>query len=176
VIFTHWHWDHHNAATQEINGVNKPSFPNAHHYLHREDWDLEDCQTAIINRESAESKSLAVLHKQGLLNLLDGDTDLGSSVSIIHTPSESPGHQIVKVDSENEVFYFLGDLYHHAIEVKYPDWVTLWSDPIAAFTERKRTATSAFRENAVLFATHIKGFGKLESTGDGFEWHSLKDT
>ncbi|MBI3460972.1 MBL fold metallo-hydrolase, partial [Candidatus Acetothermia bacterium] len=112
VVFTHWHWDHHSGATVERGGYYIPCFPNARHYLGRADWESEDTQKAMRDPNAMESRTLAVLHQRGLLDLVEGNHELCAGIQIIAAPGESPGHQIVRVHSEGRTLYCLGDLYH----------------------------------------------------------------
>jgi glyoxylase-like metal-dependent hydrolase (beta-lactamase superfamily II) len=110
-----------------------------------------------------------VLHRLGLLELIEGRHELLPGVSIIPAPGESPGHQIVKVGSLGETFYCLGDLYHFEAEVEHPDWVATWADREKEPATRKIVAEMVTAEDALLAVAHMP-VGRLCRTSSGFRW------
>jgi glyoxylase-like metal-dependent hydrolase (beta-lactamase superfamily II) len=171
VIITHAHGDHFNALTAPEGSRRMPVFPNARHYLGRGDW--ERAQPALANPDSLESQTLGVLHARGQLELVNQETDVASGVRIIPAPGESPGHQVVRVQSGGQPLYCIGDLYHLPVELEQPLWTLPWNDgptnqrSRAAFNER------AVAENALLLATHIVPVGQLQRTATGYRWQDV---
>jgi glyoxylase-like metal-dependent hydrolase (beta-lactamase superfamily II) len=170
VVITHAHWDHFNGTTLERDGRVEPAFPNARYHLGRADWEHPDTQEALADAGSLEYRTLRVLREQGLLELVEGDRDLGGGVRIVAAPGESPGHQIVRVESQGQVLYCLGDLYHHTVEVERPDWMATWADRETILASRHALAEAALAENALLVAAHIYGVGRLEPIAAGVRW------
>lgn len=168
VIITHAHGDHFNALTETHEGQAQIKFPNARHYVGRADW--EAAQKALTDPNSLESRTLGVLHQQGLLELVEHPRDLGSGIQIIPAPGESPGHQIVRVYSEGETLYCLGDLYHLVAEVENPKWVLRWTNGEANQRSRQAFNEQALKEDARLVATHIAPVGRLARTATGYTW------
>ena len=173
VIITHAHFDHINGLTEPGDNGYMPCFPNARYYLGRGDWDSPDTQHEFEDAYSLASRTLAVLHRKGLLELVAAKRDLNDSIQIIPAPGESPGHQIVRVHSQGETLYCLGDLYHDAHEVEHPESMAYWTDTSAMLDSRTTLANSALAENALLTATHIPGFGRLEPTTSGVVWRAV---
>jgi glyoxylase-like metal-dependent hydrolase (beta-lactamase superfamily II) len=167
VVITHIHHDHINGLTRQQDDGFTPCFPSARHHLGRADW--EQAQAALQKPESVESHTLGVLSRAGLLETLDRRHDLGV-VEIIPAPGESPGHQIVRVHSEGQTLYCLGDLYHHPIEVERQEWAAQWADADAIRASRRALVEAALAEDALLIATHIEGIGRLERAGPGVVW------
>jgi len=170
LIITHPHFDHFNGTIMERDGQHEPCFPNARHYLSRADWERAQTQEALQDPDSTESRSLGALHRHGLLELVEGDLDLGQGIQIIAAPGETPGHQIVRVHSEGQTLYCLGDLYHHPVEVEQPAWMTTWADETACNASRQALEAAALKENALLIATHIPTVGRLQRTESGVGW------
>lgn len=171
VIITHAHGDHFNALTETHNGQTTIKFPNARHYVGRADWDA--AQKALTDPNSLESRTLGLLHQQGLLEMVEYPRDLGSGIQIIPAPGESPGHQIVRIYSEGETLYCLGDLYHLVAEVEHPAWVLRWTNGEANQRSRQAFNEQASRENALLVATHIAPLGRLAKTNQGYRWEEV---
>jgi glyoxylase-like metal-dependent hydrolase (beta-lactamase superfamily II) len=173
VVITHSHWDHLNGVTVERARQLVPLFPNARHYIGLGDW--EAAQPLLGDPASLESRTLGVLHRRGLLDTVDGRLDLSSpdGVSIVPTPGETPGHQVVRLSSEGEVTYFLGDLIHLLLEVEHMGWTPNW----ATDREQKLRSREAIFEaaagqgnRALLCAAHIAGAGRLRLHRPGYAW------
>lgn len=174
VIITHAHFDHYAGVTQEREGIYVPSFPNARYYLGKADWEYTETQEALRDPDSVDSRTFGVLQRAGLLELVEGNQDITPQVRVIATPGESPGHQIVRVTSEGQTLYCLGDLYHHPVEVEHPAWMSQWDDAATNIASRSALAEAAVAENALLVAAHIPAIGRLERTTSGFRWVSVE--
>lgn len=165
VVITHAHYDHYAGVSAEIGGKLSPAFPKARYLLGRGDWDNPDMQKAISDRSSAESKSLGVVRGAGLLELVDREESLTPSVSVVPSPGESPGHQIVRVHTRGETLYCLGDLFHHAVEVEDIRLMSSWCDLETNLKSRRELIRDALKEDATLVAAHMPA-GKLKGTAD----------
>jgi glyoxylase-like metal-dependent hydrolase (beta-lactamase superfamily II) len=159
---------HYSGIITRRDGAESLCFPRARHHLARADWD--ELQDELRDPESLERRTLGLARQAGLLDLVDGRRDLAGYVTIIPAPGETPGHQIVRVASEGQVLYCLGDLYHHPVEVDRPDWMVHWADRAANLSSRRMLADAALAENATLVAAHIPGCGRLRSAGGGCRW------
>jgi len=172
LVITHAHFDHYAGITTERDGTYVPSFPNARCYLGRADWDHPDTQQDLQDPTSLDSRTFGVLHQQGLLELVEGNLELTPAVSIIAAPGESPGHQLVRVHTEAQTLYCLGDLYHHAVEVEQPTWMATWADPESNLRSRRALVEAALAENALLVAAHMPP-GRLEQVASAFRFVEL---
>ena len=108
----------------------------------------------------------------GLLELVDGNLDLTPEVRILAAPGESPGHQIVRVHSQGQTLYCLGDLFHHPVEVEQPAWMVKWADAYTNLTSRQWLIQAALQENALLVAAHMP-VGRVEGTLANPRWVAL---
>jgi glyoxylase-like metal-dependent hydrolase (beta-lactamase superfamily II) len=170
VVLTHLHFDHFSGITRAQDGRQAACFPRAQHYVGRADWGNANAKRA--DPDSLEGQTLGVIERLGLLRLVDGDLELGGGVRILAAPGETPGHQIVRVSSEGQMLYCLGDLYHHPLEVEHSEWLVHWADPDTTRASRRRLADAALAENALLSATHIPGLGRLRRQGTGVRWNN----
>jgi len=174
VVITHAHFDHYSAITIERDGKMMPIFPNARYFLQRADWENPELQQEQQNPDSQDSRTLGVLHKLGLLELVDGRNELVPGLQLIHAPGESPGHQIVRVHSQGQTLYCLGDLYHSTVEAEHPTWMAGWNNRETMVRSRHALAEAALAENALLIAAHIPTVGRLESTASGVRWRPIE--
>lgn len=173
VVITHLHFDHYSGLTEERDGINVPCFPNARVYVPHADWFDPEMQQAAADSASLAGRTLTVLDRFGRLEPVAGTQTLADGIDIIHAPGETPGHQIVRVQSNGQTFYSLGDLYHHPVEIEHPDWGTWWADPSSTQASRAALVDAALRENAVLSATHLSTVGRLRRTDAGVMWDDV---
>jgi len=172
VVITHAHYDHYAGVTEKTGELYTPAFPSARYYLGRADWESPEMQKALSSRESAESISLGVLHSLGLLELVDAESSLTQEVCVLPCPGESPGHQIVRLNSTGQNLYCLGDLFHHAVEVENIKLMSSWCDSPANIKSREWLLTRALAEEAVLVAAHMPP-GRLSDTPDGLRFIAI---
>ena len=163
VIITHAHFDHFNAVTQPRDGKHVPTFPQARHYLGRGDWDPNDPSELI-------QRTLGILNKHHLLTLIDGEHDLGDGLTLVPTPGETPGHQVLRVAAGGESYYFAGDLFHHPLEFTDETANVTWADPEVMRTSKRRFTRTVLAEGAGVFLSHVAGLHRLTSTPGGVEW------
>jgi glyoxylase-like metal-dependent hydrolase (beta-lactamase superfamily II) len=119
---------------------------------------------------SLEARTLGVLQQRGLLHLVEGPLQITEGIDILPAPGETLGHQIVRLQSEGETLYVLGDLFHHAIEVEHPEWMVGWADAETMRATRTWLLQDALADHALLIAAHIAAPGRLERVGDGLRW------
>ena len=173
LVITHAHFDHYMGTTLERNGSYVPRFPNARVFLGRADWEYPETQEALRDPDSLDSHTFGVLHRHGLLELVEGNRDLAPAVRIIAAPGESPGHQIVRVHSRGQTLYCVGDLFHHPVEVEHPTWMAKWADAGTNLASRRRLIESALQEHAILVAAHMPP-GHVKGTMANPRWAALR--
>lgn len=165
LVITHAHWDHFNGLTDEAGQI---IYPNALHYLGQGDWQM--IQPQLADRSSMQSKTLGAVERAGLLRLVDDEMEILAGVRIIPAPGESPGHQIVRIETAGQILYHVGDLYHHEVEVTRPEWACHWAEATAHNASRAAFLQAALAEDAQILASHIAGFGRIRPDGAGMAW------
>lgn len=171
VIITHRHWDHFNGTTCISNSKYVSQFSNAKYYLGKSDW--ERAQTKLRDPQSIEFKTLRVLYESSVLDIVDGNCDIGNGIQIIATPGETPGHQIVRFNSDDKTIYCLGDLYHHPIEFTYPELKVSWAEIQSILASRKKLIKQTLTEQAILIATHIPSIGQIKTDSEKVYWEEV---
>lgn len=168
VFLSHTHKDHYCGVTRESENQ-APRFAHARHLLGRRDWEQ--------NPERRETSSdlmtrLGVVQRLGLLELLDGDHEIASGVTVFAAPGESPGHCVLRVRSGGETLLYLGDLVHHPCEVEHPDWVSPGRDAEALRASRERIFREAVESDATVVFTHVPfpPWGRIVRAGPGYLW------
>ncbi|MBI3957698.1 MAG: MBL fold metallo-hydrolase, partial [Chloroflexi bacterium] len=171
LVITHAHWDHFNGLTRQVEGEDRPIYPNAIHYLGRGDW--ERIQPELADAQSRQNRTLGAVDRVGLLRLVDGEMEILPGVRIIPAPGESPGHQIVRIEEADGILYHVGDLYHHVLEVARPEWACHWAEAEAHKASRATFLAAALAEDARVLASHIANFGRIRVTESGMAWERV---
>lgn len=167
LVLTHAHFDHYSGVTIERDGRREPAFPNARCYAGSADWETPEGEKLRANEAAA---TMGELFRRELVTLVDGARELVPGVRLIPTPGESPGHLIVRVASEGETLYCLGDLLHFPVEAEHPRWMVEWADPERTLASRRALMEAALPERALLVAAHIPGVGRLEGDASHAVW------
>jgi glyoxylase-like metal-dependent hydrolase (beta-lactamase superfamily II) len=91
-------------------------------------------------------------------------------------PRHSIDHSSISLSSCGEEALFTGGLLHHPIQVRYPEWNSMFD----AFTEQARSSRLwaleyAAERRAILFSSHFpeSAAGLVMRKGERFDWHSL---
>lgn len=169
VVFTHRHFDHINGAVVSgADGIARPLFPNAKHYIQKPDW--EYALTLINDLTTRIGRTFSVLKPAGLVEVIEGDLDLGHGVRILSAPGETPGHQAVRVESEGQVAYAVGDMIRHVVEVDYPRFMVDWAEQDSNVESRRRIYEAAADEGAFMIASHIPAIGRFSRVASKPAW------
>lgn len=172
IIISHLHFDHFNGLTHKQNDEYVPSFPNAVVHIGQGDWLA--AQPKMATAGSLEARTLGVIHKQGRVHPVNGDYALGDAVQILPSPGETPGHQTVKLRAGGQTLYCIGDLYHHIVEIAYPQWGVHWADLPTMQASRAQFVEAALAEDAIVIVSHVHGAGKMVEVDGGVRWRTLE--
>jgi len=178
VFCTHLHIDHCGWNTRLVDGRWVPTFPRAKYVFHRREYAAWEAATArgdnppgAVWRMNCEPVVAA-----GQALLVDDDFALDDTVSLIPTPGHSPCHCCVAIASRGQRAVVTGDLMHHALQCREPDWSTIFCwDPAEAARARRRFLGSVAGPGTVLLPIHFPGptAGRLEADGDRFHYRFL---
>src|SRR5436190_13792862 len=124
ILLTHVHFDHVIGLAVEGDGRLVPRYPNARVLLGRGDWE----NVPEEHLEPAAKARIQAIEEAGLLDLVDGEREVVPGVTMIPAPGESPGHSMIRVSSNGERLYVVGDLFHHRSEVEHLDWMVPWAN------------------------------------------------
>ncbi len=108
-----------------------------------------------------------------MLELVRGPKTLHPSVNIIPAPGESPGHQLLEVTSAGKLFYCVGDLFHHWVEVEEPEWGPDWGDAKLNAVSKKMLSEAAVSTNALVIPGHMAP-GRIRKKDGSFHWEAEK--
>lgn len=103
------------------------------------------------------ARILAPIEASGRLVLVPGDLEVDDDLAILHTPGETRGHQVIRLDVDRERLYYLGDLFHYPVEFEQLRWASgdKSSSALADFERsRTRVLTDAATADSTLVFTH----------------------
>lgn len=168
VVVTHAHYDHFAGVTVQVAGNYEPAFPNAKYFLGA--GEEEQLKKGLAEGNSEIQTTFGVLKEEKLLEFVREPLEIGDAARIIPAPGESPGHQIIEVNSSRRTFYLIGDLFHHWVEVEQIDWNPKWGDPRQNSVSRKSLYEAAVSRDALVIPAHMKP-GRIRRGGDSsFRW------
>jgi glyoxylase-like metal-dependent hydrolase (beta-lactamase superfamily II) len=172
VLITHQDFDHIAGLTVTRDGQRQPRYPNARHYIGRADWEGNPERS---DPNSDLSLNLGTVERAGLLQLIDQETEIVPGVTMIPAPGESKGHHVVRVESGGEIFFALGDLFHHATEIPHDDWAPANRDLPAMLASRQRIMPECASTGAICVFAHepFPAWGRIEQSDDGYRWQPL---
>jgi glyoxylase-like metal-dependent hydrolase (beta-lactamase superfamily II) len=136
VILTHLHFDHAGGATfRDGEGRVRPMFPRARHFVQRLEW--EDARAGLPELAGAYLRDdFAPLDEAGLLELIDGDTEIVPGISTELTGGHTRGHQIVCIESAGESAVCLADICPTSAHL--PTFWTMAYDQFPLTVRRKK--------------------------------------
>lgn len=173
VMCTHLHIDHTGWNTRLEGGKWVPSFPNAKYIFARKEYEYWQnvAETGIVpprQRDGIWQASCRPIVEAGLAVMIGDHYELDDYVSVMPTPGHSPGHYCVRIQSKGMEAIALGDLMHHPLQCREPDWSTpfCW-DPKQTATSRKHVLHEAAENRTVLLPTHFPAPTACRVTADG---------
>jgi len=115
VINTHLHFDHCGGNTSIVNDRPRPTFRRARYVVQRAE--LEHAMNPTErDRASYFPENFAPISKQGLWDLVDGDTEILPGISVARIPGHNASIQAVLISGGGKTLAFVADLFptrHH---------------------------------------------------------------
>ncbi len=187
VFCTHLHIDHCGWNTVLRNGRWVPTFPRAKYIFHKREyaaWE-EATKGGYSPYGSAPAPGGGAIWRYncepvvaaGQALLVDDDFALDDTFWLTPTPGHSPCHCCVNIRSGGQHAIVVGDLMHHALQVREPDWSTIfdWDQAEAARSRRMLLGKVAGTGSFVL-PIHFPHptIGLVEPDGDRFHYNFVR--
>jgi glyoxylase-like metal-dependent hydrolase (beta-lactamase superfamily II) len=172
VVCTHLHVDHVGWNTMLDKGKWVPTFQNARYVLGGTEWDFHKRQEDALFKEPVED-SIKPIISDGLADLVDAEHRVTDEVWLESTPGHTPGHVSVRISSEGQNAVITGDMMHHPVQCKYPEWDDVFdSDPPLAKKTRRAFCERYADSGTLVMGTHFAGptAGKIVKHGDSFRF------
>ena len=175
VMCTHLHHDHVGWNTQLRDGRWVPTFPNARYVISKTDFEYYrklDSDDATAPAEMGTFRECVLpLVDAGRAELVSGNHRLNEHIELMPAPGHSAGHVVFKLEAAGERAVFTGDVFHHLLQVYYPDWnFPKNSDPEQARASRRRVLEHCASSGVLVLPAHVGApfAGRIEATGSGF--------
>ena len=176
VMCTHLHHDHVGWNTQLRDGGWVPTFPNARYVFSKPDFEYYQKLDADPRKGPAElgtfRECVLPVVEAGRADLVAGPHRLNDHLEIMPAPGHSAGHVVFWLDSGSERAVFIGDVFHHLLQVYYPDWnFPKNSDAEQARTSRRMVLEHCAATGALVLPGHVGApfAGHIDWTGKGFK-------
>jgi glyoxylase-like metal-dependent hydrolase (beta-lactamase superfamily II) len=175
VMCTHLHHDHVGWNTQLKDGRWVPTFPNARYVFSRPDFEYYqrvDADPALAPAESGTFRECVVpIVEAERADLVTGPHRLDEHIEIIPAPGHSAGHVVFRLESAGAQALFIGDVFHHLLQVYYPHWnFPKNSDAAQARVSRRSVLDICAASGALVLPAHVGApfAGRIETTASGF--------
>lgn len=168
VVLTHLHFDH-SAGSTFISGslYTTPTFPNARYIVHRDEWEFALSKVLTGEQDVGAGYQIDELYRlaadQKIEFLKQDIHELTGGIYLIKTGGHTPGHMIVKIQSEGKKAYFMGDLVPTEYHLNHYSMKQVDVDPIQSKKAKTLLLRQAYQEKAVMFFYHslYKKAGRL---------------
>ena len=187
VFCTHLHIDHCGWNTMLRDGRWVPTFPKAKYIFHKREYAAWEEATkggyspygtapapggGNIWRYNCEPIVAA-----GQALLVDDDFQLDDTFSLVPTPGHSPCHCCVNMRSRGQEAVVVGDLMHHALQCREPDWSTVFDwDQAEAARSRRRLLGKVAGTGTFVLPIHFPHptTGRVEADGERFRYKFMR--
>jgi glyoxylase-like metal-dependent hydrolase (beta-lactamase superfamily II) len=179
VFCTHLHIDHCGWNTVLRDGRWVPTFPRAKYVFHKREyaaWE-EATQRGDNPPGNVWRFNCEPVVEAGQALLVDDDFALDDTVWLTPTPGHSPCHCCVNIRSGGERAVVTGDLFHHALQCREPQWSTIFDwDPKQAIASRRRFFGEVAGTGLLLLPIHFPHptVGRLEADGERFRYSFVR--
>ena len=154
VVSTHLHFDHSGGNTMHTeDGTLIPAFPNARYVMQKGELAFAQSPNERV-RASYMSKNFLPLVEAGLVDTVEGPTELVEGVSLLPTPGHTPFHQSIVLEGQGEKALFLADLCPTAAHLPLP-WIMGYDlEPLVTLETKKAIWEEARKEEWILLFQH----------------------
>jgi glyoxylase-like metal-dependent hydrolase (beta-lactamase superfamily II) len=154
LVLTHLHFDHVGGATRfDSEGKVVLTFPNANYYVQERNLSHAHAPTAK-DRASFVEQTIQPVEQSGRFKILDGERGLLPGVHVLVTQGHTPGHQLLRVRSNDEAILFCGDTIPTSSHIPIPYVMAYDLMPLTTMDEKKQILEQAVKEKWALCFPH----------------------
>jgi glyoxylase-like metal-dependent hydrolase (beta-lactamase superfamily II) len=172
VVCTHLHVDHVGWNTMLKNDKWVATFPKAKYLIGGTEWDFFSRTEDPFLKDPVDDSVRPVM-AEGMAELVDDKYKITDEVWFESTPGHTPGHFAVRISSKGKDAVITGDLMHHPIQCKYPEWDDNFDSDGPAAKKTRRAFCEKYADSGVqVFGTHFAtpSAGKIVKKGDSFRF------
>lgn len=169
VILSHLHTDHASGATYtDENLKTRPTFPNATYYVQSWEWEhalslLNEKQNPQNGAGYAIDELYRLVADDRVVFLEESYEKIVPGVFTIWTGGHTPGHQIVRIQDQHSIGYYLGDLIPNDSHLNFYSMDDMDVDPDQTRAMKQKVLKEAYNEKAMLLFYHSRyaKYGRL---------------
>ncbi|MDR1645403.1 MAG: MBL fold metallo-hydrolase [Tannerellaceae bacterium] len=155
VILTHLHFDHCGYTTRKdpTTAIPLPAFPNATHWISREQWD--NChRPSHPEKDSYIASNIYAIAKANKVRLIDEDIKLCPDIHLRLYGGHTPGQIVPYIQTPERTVVFAGDVIPLAASVS-PEWISAYDTfPITSYYEKIRLLEEAVASQQAVVYCH----------------------
>jgi glyoxylase-like metal-dependent hydrolase (beta-lactamase superfamily II) len=175
VFCTHLHIDHCGWNTVLRDGRWVPTFPRAKYVFHKREYAAWEEATRRGDNPPGNvwRFNCEPVVEAGQALLVDDDYALDDTITLTPTPGHSPCHCCVNIRSGGQRAVVTGDLFHHALQVREPQWSTIFDwDPGQGIESRRKFFGEVAGTGTLLLPIHFPSptVGRIEPDGGRFRY------
>lgn len=181
VLLTHFHTDHIKNNTLFQGGSWVPAFPNARYIAGKREhdhWYPGGAGLTIFPRQaSLMETAVDPLSQAGQLDLIVDDAEILPGLRARCVPGHTITQLAYVLESEQNIFLFAADSFHHPVQVYRPQWSSIVCEaPDVAHQTRLDLLEFCASTGAVLLASHFAGSraAQIERTPTGYAFVPVK--
>jgi len=172
VLCTHLHVDHVGWNTMLRGGKWVPTFPNATYLIGGTEWDYFSTAEEPFLKGPVDDSVRPVV-AAGMSQLVDDAHRITDEVWLESTPGHTPGHFSVRISSRGEEAVITGDLMHHPILCRYPEWDNKFDYDGPRAKKTRRAFCERYADSGVLvLGTHFAtpSAGRIRKQDDAYRF------
>lgn len=154
VILTHLHFDHAGGLTRTEGGRSVPTFPDAHHWVQKQNWAWAQSPSAR-DSGSYRPQDFSFLESGDVeLTLIDGIDEIMPGIEVLPCHGHTFGMQIVKVSTADHTYVHLADLIPTTSHLRDPYVMGYDLQPLETVREKREILYHAARNDWILVFEH----------------------
>lgn len=153
-IYTHLHFDHAGGATfRDENSTLVPTFPNARHYVQKEQFEWAQNPTDK-DRASFMPENWEPIVERDLLELLDDNGELFPGIELRRVNGHTRGMQMVIIRDDSGGLVYPADLMPTSAHIGYPYIMGYDNFPLTTLEEKKAFIPEVYERNWLICFEH----------------------
>ena len=154
VINTHLHFDHAGGnTTRTADGRIIPTFPNARYVVQKGEYGY----ATHTNERTAASyfpHNFVPVMDASRFDLVSGEKEIVKGIRVVPTPGHVPHHQGIRLESDGEVGFYLGDLAPTTSHLPLP-WIMGYDvEPLVTLETKRQVLRQAVEEGWLMIFEH----------------------